>query len=525
MVIEQAVRTSNDLKILDQRDVSVALLSFKNLASVECPLTLDNYQRAYIWRADKVTQLLNDLLSFIQESHEDAYYMGTILLHRKVVEKQRNLCVIDGQQRLTSLAVLYWLLNGRSPTHIQFSFRSSRSKVNIQQAKLTIKDWLDKNNLERAKLIAVYDRLLFTVIKVTSEDLAFTFFDTQNNRGVPLGSTDLLKAFHLRAIKSADAHIDELLQSHCASRWENVQLQGAFSKLSPTYDFAPELFHYYLWRARNWTGNQVVELESKDEMFSHFGDRTKMTELGEVKLYPAGANQWGQSLNLTHDNDFYLNPTRQQLGLQSAYLPFSLRQPISRGVGFFLYAEKYAAILNLLVHKPSRDIEIQVMQQFYNQVVKTLSHYLQSLFRLCLLVYFDRLGSKGLLRFTLWLDHRIGEIRLSQSDIRRETPIKFLRDSKRNLLDVIANAYECDDVIDFLKQKDVSTTYTLNNGWIMKIGGNRLVQERYITAVSKYYRIESLEKKTAEYIELTVEGQLANQMKQIDSRFKGITYV
>ena len=525
MVIKQAITTSNDLTISDQKDVLVELLSFKNLANLKCPLTLDNYQRAYVWGPDKVTQLLNDLVSFIQDSHEKAYYMGTILLHRKVDEKQSNLCVIDGQQRLTSLAVLYWLLNERLPTHIQFSFRSSRSKVNIQQAKLTIKNWLDKNNLECAKLIEVYDRLLFTVIKVTKEDLAFTFFDTQNNRGVPLGSTDLLKAFHLRAIKSADAHLDELLQSHCAYRWESVQLQGTFSKLSPTHDFAPELFHYYLWRARNWTGNQVVELESKDEMFSHFGNRTKNTELGEVKLYPSGANQWGQSLRLTHDNDFDLNLTRQQLGSQSAYLPFSLRQPISRGVGFFLYAEKYAEILNLLVHKPSRDIEIQAMQQFYNQVVKTLSHYLQSLFRLCLLVYFDRLGSQGLLRFTLWLDHRIGEIRLSQSDIRRETPIKFLRDSKRNLLDVIANAYECDDVIDFLKQKDVSITYSLKRGWSEEIQKKQRVQHRYAAALAKYYNIASLEKKTAEYIEFTVEGQLSNQQKQIDSRFKGITHV
>ena len=524
MVIKQAITTSNDLTISDQKDVLVELLSFTNLANLKCPLTLDNYQRAYVWGPDKVTQLLNDLVSFIQDSHEKAYYMGTILLHRKVDEKQSNLCVIDGQQRLTSLAVLYWLLNERLPTHIQFSFRSSRSKDNIQQAKLTIKNWLDKNNLECAKLIEVYDRLLFTVIKVTKEDLAFTFFDTQNNRGVPLGSTDLLKAFHLRAIKSADAHLDELLQSHCAYRWESVQLQGTFSKLSPTHDFAPELFHYYLWRARNWTGNQVVELESKDEMFSHFGNRTKNTELGEVKLYPSGANQWGQSLRLTHDNDFYLNQTRQQLGSQSAYLPFSLRQPISRGVGFFLYAEKYASMLNLLLHKPSTDIEIQAVQKFYKEVVKTLSHYLQSLFRLCLLVYFDRLGTKGLLRFTLWLDHRIGEIRLSQSDIRRETPIKFLRDPKRNLLDVIAYAYECTDVIDFLKQVDVSKIYSLKDGWLKEIQSNRLVQERYAAAVAKYYNIESLGKKTAECIERSVESQLSKQKNQIYSGPKGVAH-
>lgn len=525
MVIEQAIRASNDLNIQDQKDVSVALLSFKNLASVECWLTLDNYQRAYVWGADKVTQLLNDLLSFIQESQDEAtYYMGTLLLHQKIGEKQNTLCVIDGQQRLTSLAVLYWLLNKQPPNHIQFSFRSSRSMVNIQQVKLTIKNWLDKNNLERAKLIAVYDRLRFTVIKVIREDLAFTFFDTQNNRGVPLGSTDLLKAFHLRAIQSDDAHIDELLQSLCASRWENVQLQSEFGKSSLNYDFAPELFHYYLWRARNWTGNQVAELESKDEMFSHFGDRTKVTKLGEVILYPASANQWVQSLSLNYHNDFYLTPAKQQFGVQSAYLPFSLRQPISRGVGFFLYAEKYAAMLNLLLHKPSRDLEIEAVQQFYADVVKTLSHYLQSLFRLCLLVYFDRLGSRGLLRFALWLDHRIGGIRLSQDDIRRETPIKFLRDPKRNLLDVIAYAYECDDVIDFLKQVDVSKIYSLKDGWSKGIQSNHLVQERYAAAVAKYYDIESLGGKTAECIERSVESQLSKQKNQIYSGPKGVAH-
>ncbi len=507
-------------------NVSVEMLSFNNLASVECPLALDNYQRAYVWGTDKVIQFLNDLLSFIQQSNnEDAYYLGTLLLHQKIGEKQSNLCVIDGQQRLTSLAVLYWLLNSKLPTHIQFSFRSSRSMVNIQQAKQAMQRWIADNKVEKNMLAEVFDRLRFTVIKVSREDLAFTFFDTQNNRGVPLGSTDLLKAFHLRAIHSDDALRDEKLQSHCASRWEHVQSQGEFGKLSRNHDFAPELFQYYLWRARNWTGNQVAELESKDEMLSHFGERTKSTKFGEVILYPAGANQWGQSLRLTHDNDFYLNLTRQQLESQSAYLPFSLRQPISRGVGFFLYAEKYAAMLHLLLHKPSVDFEIQAVQKFYKDVVKSLSHYLQSLFRLCLLVYFDRLGSKGLLRFTLWLDHRIGEIRLSQSDIRRETPIKFLRDSKRNLLDVIAYAYECDDVIDFLKQVDVSKTYSLKDGWKDLIQRNRLVQERYVAAVAKYYGITSLEKKTAEYIEFTVEGQLSNQKKQIDSRFKGVTHV
>jgi hypothetical protein len=501
------------------QDVSVALKSFNELASEACPLALDTYQRAYVWGEDKIHQLLTDLTDFVplsvnkppinKKHQQEAYYMGTLLMHAKTKNKGNCLCVIDGQQRLTSLAILYWQLTNELPSYIKFEFRSSHSLVNIQQAKDAMSKWLAKHNVNRSVLLNIFSQLRFTVISVTKEDLAFTFFDTQNNRGVPLGSTDLLKAYHLREINSDDGKLDEQLQSHCATRWETVQLHGKSNETSKQHDFAPELFHYYLWRSRNWTGNQVVELESKDEMLSHFGDRTKSTPSGEVALYPAGQNQWGQTLRLTASNDFYLTPSPQQFGAQVASLPFALRQPVSKGAGFFLYAEKYAAMLNGLFYTSSSEPEIKAMQVFYNEVVLTLSHYLQSLFRLCVLVYFDRLGSLGLLRFVLWLDHRLGAIRLSQADIRRETPLKFLRDAKRNLLDVIAYAYESDDVIYFLSQKDVSKSYQLNDGWEKEIKNNRLVQERYASRVATYYELQQLTTKTPEFIDAYAKRQLA----------------
>jgi hypothetical protein len=505
------------------QDVSVALKSFNELASATCPLALDTYQRAYVWGEDKIHQLLSDLTDFVQQTvnkkhQQEAYYMGTLLIHAKTHDNNNCLCVIDGQQRLTSLAILYWLLTNELPAHIQFEFRSSRSLVNIQQAKSAMSHWINKYTVDRNALLAIFEQLRFTVISVTKEDLAFTFFDTQNNRGVPLSSTDLLKAYHLRAINNHDSQLDEQLQSHCATRWEAVQLHGKNSRTSKQHDFAPELFHYYLWRSRNWTGNQVVELESKDEMLRHFGERTKSTPNGEVALYPAGQNQWGQTLRLTASNDFYLTPASQQFGVQASSLPFALRQPVSKGVGFFLYAEKYAAMLNRLFYTPSSEPEIRTMQVFYHNVVLTLSYYLQSLFRLCVLMYFDRLGNQGLLRFALWLDHRLGAIRLSQADIRRETPLKFLRDAKRNLLDVIAYAYESDDVIHFLSQTDVSNTYQLNNGWSAEIQQARLVKERYTSGVANYYGLQQLAKKTPEFINDFAQKQLevSNTVKDKD---------
>jgi hypothetical protein len=488
----------------EQRDVDVRISSFSELANTDCPLALDNYQRAFVWGDKKINLLLDDLHSFIETISDlsvgkgtgqpQNYYMGALLIHHQVVNGGPKRFVIDGQQRLTSLAVLYWLLNEELPHHMQLSFRSTRSMANIQQAKETMKLRLK----ERPLAFDVFRHLSFTVITVQREDLAFTFFDTQNNRGVPLGGTDLLKAYHLRAIADGTPSEVEQLQSHCAKRWEQVQLHGGQENLIRHHDFAPELFHYYLWRGRNWTGSKVVELESHDELLNHFGDESIQSQLGEVALYPAGSNQWGEQIRLTANNEYQLQPAPQNIGNSAAYLPLALRQPISRGVGFFLYAEKYAALLNSLLHKGSDDPEITAVQKFNEGVVKKLSAYLQSLYRLAWLAYFDRLGSQGLLRFVLWLDHRLGAIRLGQNDIRRETPIKFLRDQKQNLLDIITYAYRGEDVVSFLQQTDVSQAYGNNNGWKEAITSNRKVQERYAAAVAAYYGITELAAKAKE---------------------------
>ncbi|WP_234422204.1 DUF262 domain-containing protein [Sedimenticola thiotaurini] len=503
-------------------DVHVRLAGFFELAVAAEPLVLDNYQRAYVWTKEKVIQLLEDFAEFTTAESPtlvSQYYLGALLLHRKAQGGKVDHCVIDGQQRLTTLAILYWLLEETLPDFLQFEFRSSRSLGNVQQARNTIKIWLEEHPEARSLFRHLFSRLCFTVIIVTREDLAFTFFDTQNNRGVPLGSTDLLKAFHLRAIQADDYQLVEQLQSLCARKWEQVQQRGELVRNSRHYDFAPDLFHYYLWRGRNWRGSEVDELESRDEMLSHFGQQSRVLPIGRVALYPAGSNLWGKELQLTAENDYRLTPAMQEFGQQAVTLPFSLRQPISRGVGFFLYTEKYAEMLQQLLFAPGSNAEIKATQKFYNRVVRTLSAYLQNLFRLALLIYFDRLGSQGLLRFALYLDHQLGALRLSKSDIRRETPLKFLREAKRNLLDVISSAYEGDEIIGFLQQNKVDAVYRQNDGWREAITSRgSKVQERYAAAVAGYYKLSCLSLKTAQRMDEKAVAELMSVPSHPDSR-------
>jgi hypothetical protein len=466
------------MKNLNQ--VQVEVLSMNRLLSnASFHLALDNYQRPYVWKEDKITQLLQDLETFAKPnvaSHD--YYMGTLLLHRN--EEKERLYVIDGQQRLTSLFVLHNHLFNRLPENSAFEYRSALSIKNIQAANTLL------NNSDLSKIPDnIFDRLLFTVITVELEDLAFTFFDTQNNRGVPLAATDLLKAFHLRAVNDTDAQKSEILQKHCARRWEVMQVRGEDGKKQN--DFAPELFHHYLWRARNWTGQKVIERESHDDVLHTFQAQSVAgNEAARVPLYPGINNRLAGALTLQINDHFKLHLQELDLNNHAAKLPFSLRQPIHQGVGFFLYAEKYAAVLKELLHTDQPQGEVKAFREFYDSVVKELSHYLRELYLLATVMYFDQFGEEGLLRFALWLDHVLGAIRFEKSYIFKEAPIKYLKESDYNLLDVIAGSFRTEEVIAFLKNdKHVGEVYSGNT--VTQIETGKGVQGRYKHALEAYY--------------------------------------
>lgn len=471
------------------KQVEVEVLSMNQLLSNAIyPLALDNYQRPYVWTEEKVTQLLADLEAFAKpEVSAHDYYMGTLLLHRN--DEKECLFVIDGQQRLTSLSVLHHHLFKKIPKKTAFEYRSALSVKNIQTASALLVN-CDLSVIPDN----IFDRLLFTVITVGREDLAFTFFDTQNNRGVPLGATDLLKAYHLRAVNYAnDSQKTEMLQKHCARRWEVMQTRGEDGKKQS--DFAPELFHRYLWRARNWTGQKVIERESHDDVLHTFQTRSvPVSDSERVPLYPGISNRLADALTLQTNDHFKLHLQELDLNNHAANLPFSLRQPIHQGVGFFLYAEKYAALLKELLHADELQGEVWAFRVFYDTVVTQLSHYLRELYLLAIVMYVDQFGEEGLLRFSLWLDHVLGAIRFEKSYIFKEAPIKYLKESDYNLLDVIAGAYRPDEVIGFL-QRDIKSHAVYRSAEVTKIEVGKGVQGRYKAALLHYFAKTSLEHK------------------------------
>ena len=64
------------------------------------------YQRAFAWTYEQLSQLIEDIVDF---SGEGKYYLGTLIVAQKAgIEHAFE--VIDGQQRLTALLLLFGYL-------------------------------------------------------------------------------------------------------------------------------------------------------------------------------------------------------------------------------------------------------------------------------------------------------------------------------------------------------------------------------------------------------------------------------
>lgn len=434
-------------------------------------IKLPDYQRPYVWETEKIDVLLKDLTEFSKEQQgPDYYYIGALLFHLSGNEYN----IVDGQQRLTTLLILDFELNGanglmqRYDGKLQMSYNSPVSVENIGKNRDYIRKRLDEE-FNREVLGAALEKIIFTAIVTPSVDDAFVYFDSQNNRGVSLGAVDFLKAYHLRAVKADQGQ--DMMQSLLAKQWDRHN-SGQFLEV---------LFSRYLWRTRKWKGNKIY-FEDSAKVLKEFQKYSRPND-GTIKIYGGPNNKSITSLTYSEQGKVSTNEESQTILNSAADYPFSLRQPIQKGPAFFLYADKYTSLYGQLFRtKSEAGSELAKMRYFYDEVYigSGLSAYLKEFFVLCILHYYDRFGQDSLFAFSLWLDHLLGSYRIKQDSIVAQTPVKIVRDKQRNLLDVIQEAYEPDEIINFIKSITIEADY---EGVVKEKG----VKADYKAAVQKYY--------------------------------------
>ena len=73
-------------------------------------LCIPPYQRDYKWTTRNVDQLFDDLTDAM-DNHLDQYRIGTLILHQEDKEGHSVYNIVDGQQRIISLSLLFLCLN------------------------------------------------------------------------------------------------------------------------------------------------------------------------------------------------------------------------------------------------------------------------------------------------------------------------------------------------------------------------------------------------------------------------------
>jgi len=214
--------------------------------------TVDYFQREYSWQQKHIEQLVTDLTSTFLDAYTEGdprsdveqynkYYLGPFVVSSKDGMKS----IIDGQQRLTSLTLFLIYLNNlqkglggtESIEPLVFSERYGQKSFNIHVAER-------KNCLERLFIDGQYDvrpdddestinmaaryadigaafpeelkckafpyfldwlkyNVVLVEITAYSDDNAYTIFESMNDRGLNLTSTEMLKGYILSRFREA----------------------------------------------------------------------------------------------------------------------------------------------------------------------------------------------------------------------------------------------------------------------------------------------------------------------------------
>ncbi|WP_291511632.1 DUF262 domain-containing protein [Acidithiobacillus sp.] len=225
-------------------------------------LQIPSYQRPYSWWPETALQLLDDLRDAAQQRDKVSYVLGAVILHHD----GKMLNVVDGQQRLLTLRILLDLLENQNayedltnppgkdtPPIVRVIKDLKREiKCSAENAQADATTQSGANQANENKKLADFIKHKCQMIRIETDDIdeAFRVFDSQNYRGKPLAPHDLLKAYHLRAMRHETAAMKVAL----IDAWESAG------------DAALDhLFSRYLYRITRWSrGENAPQFTERD---------------------------------------------------------------------------------------------------------------------------------------------------------------------------------------------------------------------------------------------------------------------
>lgn len=225
---------------------------------------IPEYQRPYVWTSDNVNDLLEDLQFAYKNNPDDEYFVGSLVLKKVTQSPFNEYEVLDGQQRLTTFALMLSILKDKTQdsdlkeaiTKKLFQKASKYDRIPERprvvyrirgNSDKFLRDFIQHNNrksdhndisvknmnngigaIEKffdGKTIEgfadfILNKVVFIYVATENREDAFRLFTILNNRGIPLTNADILKAINIGEIEKADRKEEAEVY---AKKWEEIQ--------------------------------------------------------------------------------------------------------------------------------------------------------------------------------------------------------------------------------------------------------------------------------------------------------------
>jgi len=266
-----------------EEKIKAGEIYIKDLFSDKYLFEIPDFQRPFAWEKENFEQLFNDIKEALQANQEnygnkldeyEPYFLGSIILWTKELKDDGSgrYAVIDGQQRLISLAILMAVMrdlvnNQKAKNSLQRRIYQEEDEYSGTKESVRIKvrdkerdffrkyilnlggtekvDSIDRTSLSEPKqhileAIEVFkngfrndkgsidqelldnyikyllQKVVLVVVKTNSLTSAFRLFNVINTRGMPLTNADLLKSENLRVIAENE-------RTKYREIWENIE--------------------------------------------------------------------------------------------------------------------------------------------------------------------------------------------------------------------------------------------------------------------------------------------------------------
>lgn len=228
-------------------------------------LAVPDYQRGYCWGKKQVEALLESIWYFDWNGSRKLH-LGTVVVHEHDGESGRILDIVDGQQRLVTLAILLKKLQEKDVPLLNCTTDDEDVLRHVRWAAMTISEWIKNHQTPNDVADIAFKRITVDVITIKGQDklqLAYTFFNAVNSAGKKLSDYDLLKSHHLRFLDNSDP------QGWVAGEWDALIQEKVNSFNGEEASLIEETLDASLYRLRRWIRNRGIR-NDRGHVFDHY---------------------------------------------------------------------------------------------------------------------------------------------------------------------------------------------------------------------------------------------------------------